>query len=287
MYAIIGATGRTGRVAVETLRTWGMPVRALVRCTDRARDLAARGAELAAFDLDDEASLVRALTGVRSLYLLTVPPWDADDPVGEAVARGRRAIRAARAAGVEHVVLLSSFGAQHPAGTGPIAALHALERELEAAKIPSTFLRAGFFAQNWADVAEGAIREGVLASFLEADRPIPMVDVRDVGRTAAELLAAGPGHGIVELAGPEDVTPRGVAAAFAAALRRPVELAAYPPEAAPEALAQQGVPRPVASMYGEMFVGLAEGRITFEGGATRGRVPLQDSVHTILHALAA
>lgn len=285
MHAIIGATGRTGRIAAETLRSWGLPVRAVVRSPDKAHDLAARGAEVVAADLDDEASLVEALRGATSLYFLTTPPFDAADPVAVAIARGERVVRAAKAAGVGHVVLLSSVGAQHPEGTGPIRSLHAVEEALKASGLPSTFLRAGYFAQNWEQVAAPATSDGVLPTFLLAGVPLPTVDVRDIGRVAAELLAEGPrGVRVVELAGPSDPTPEQVAAAFADATGRSVQLAAYPAQAAEGALAQQGLPGPIAAMYAEMYRGIASGLVALEGTPVRGRVPLADSVRGVLPA---
>lgn len=283
MYAIIGATGRTGRVAAETLRSWGLPVRAVVRSPEKAADLAARGAEVVAADLDDDASLAKALDGVDGLYFLTTPTWTAAHPVDEAAERGRRVVQAAKAAGVKHVVLLSSVGAQHPSGTGPIAALHHTEEALKASGLPSTFLRAAYFAQNWEQVAIPATSDGVLPTFLAADTPVPTIDVRDIGRTAAELLADGPkGVRIVELAGPEDVTPAQVASTFADVAGRPVQVAAYPAEAAPGALTQQGLPAPIAAMYGEMYQGIAQGLVAFEGTPIRGRVPLSDSIRSVV-----
>lgn len=282
MYAIIGATGRTGRQATETLRSWGAPVRALVRSPEKAKDLAARGAELVEADVDDEASLVAGLRGVDGVYVVLTAPFDVADPLAVLKQRADRFARAAKAAGVGHVVLLSSVGAQHPDGTGPIAGLHHAEQQLRSAGVPSSFLRAAYFAQNWEQVAVPATSDGVLPTFLDAT-PIPTVDVRDIGRTAAELLVEGPqGVRIVELAGPEDIAPAHVARAFADASGREVMVAAHPAEVAADALTQQGLPAPVAAMYGEMYRGIVAGRVAWEGTPVRGRVPLADSIRQVV-----
>ena len=55
---------------------------------------------------------------------------------------------AVKAAKVPHVVLLSSIGAQHADGTGPIVSVH----EAEGALAPVTHLtaiRAAYFLENW------------------------------------------------------------------------------------------------------------------------------------------
>jgi uncharacterized protein YbjT (DUF2867 family) len=285
MYAIIGATGRTGRTAAETLRSWGQPVRALVRSPDKAADLVARGAQAVRVDLDDPAGLPDALRGVDGLYLMVAPPADAADPVAAAVARGERVVAAAKEAGVPHVVLLSSVGAQHAAGTGPIVSLHRLEEALKASGLPSTFVRASYFAENWGEVAGLAAEQGVLPTFLPAALALPTVDTRDIGRVVAEALLQGPpenGPRVVELAGPRDVTVDEVARVFADVLGRAVQPAVSPVDQAAGALQGMGLPGPVAAMYADMYEGIAAGRVDFEGEPVRGRVPLADSVRGLL-----
>lgn len=287
MHAILGATGRTGRQVAESLRSWGRPVRALVRTPAKAADLAARGVEVVEADLDAPQTLAAALEGVDALYLMVTTPFDVADPVAVAVRRGEAAIAAAKAAGIGHVVLLSSVGAQHDAGTGPIVILHRLEQALKDAGLPSTFVRAGYFAENWGQVAEVAKTDGVLPSFLAGDRAVPTVDTRDIGRVAAEQLLAGPpadGLRIVELSGPKDPTAAEVADTFGSVLGRDVQLAAAPAEAARGALQGMGLPAPVAHMYGEMYEGIAQGLVAFEGAPIRGRVPLADSVSGLARA---
>src|ERR687892_667445 len=61
-----------------------------------------------------------------------------------------------------HVVLLSSIGANQPSGTGPIQYIYPIEQGLRETGVPSTFLRAGFFMENWAGMAQGAIDSGTL-----------------------------------------------------------------------------------------------------------------------------
>ena len=104
--------------------------------------------------------------------------------------------------------------------------------------------------------------DGVLPSFLEPAKKIPMVSTTDVGRTAAGLLGDDfTGKRIVELRGPQDWSANDVAAAFGKVLGRPVATAFVPPEARAAVLAGAGVPREVADALLGMYDGIASGRV--------------------------
>lgn len=94
MILVTGATGNIGSALVQELAGVA-PVRALTRDAGRARVPA--GVEVVEGDLEDVGSLPKALDGVRSIFLLSRM-----GPDGEI-------IDAARRAGVEHVVLVSSI----------------------------------------------------------------------------------------------------------------------------------------------------------------------------------
>ena len=81
------------------------------------------------------------------------------------------------------------------------------------------------------DVA-AARDEGVLRSFLQpADKGFPMVATQDIGRVAAALLREDwSGTPVVELEGPERVSPNDLARTFAKVLGRPVEVETVPHE---------------------------------------------------------
>ncbi|MFZ4813288.1 MAG: SDR family oxidoreductase [Phototrophicaceae bacterium] len=63
-YFITGATGFIGGHMVRQLREQGHEVVALVRSPAKATDLAALGAQLAAGDITDKASVKAAMQGV-------------------------------------------------------------------------------------------------------------------------------------------------------------------------------------------------------------------------------
>lgn len=286
MYAVAGVTGKTGRIVAETLLARGAAVRVIVRDAAAGAGWAARGAEVAVASLDDAEALTRAFTGVDGAWVLVPPVWGAPDPLPAAREISIAIAAAAAAAKVPHVVLLSSIGAQHGSGTGPIRVLNDAEQRL-AALPATTFLRASYFLENWASVLSVAKSDGVLPSFLAADLVVPTVAVADIGRVGAELLLAGPRgrQVVVGLAGPVDVTSAEVAAAVGRILGRPVTLAPSPPEAATAALSAVGVPPAWAALYQEMYQGLASGRVAFATGPEiRGTVGLEVGLRSLLGA---
>jgi uncharacterized protein YbjT (DUF2867 family) len=62
---------------------------------------------------------------------------------------GSIATNAIRDSNVKKVVFLSSLGAEHPEGTGPVVGLHDVEAKLRTLKaVDIVFLRPGYFMEN-------------------------------------------------------------------------------------------------------------------------------------------
>lgn len=287
MYAILGVTGNTGSVAALELLAAGEAVRVVVRRPEAGDPWRGKGAEVAVAGLDDEAALAKAFQGASGVYLLAPPDFATTDIAATATERIGRAVRAARGAGVKHVVYLSSVGAQHPKGTGPIVATHAAERVIRESEIPATFIRACYFQENWGSVVGMAAAQGVLPSFMPAALRFPMVATRDIGVAAAAALrdpntAATPR--IVNLAGPVEASAADVAAALSELLGRPVAVHEVPLEGIVPALTGMGVPPYMAGLYREMTAGINQGLVAWEPGATitRGTVPIIDTLRGLL-----
>lgn len=284
MYAIAGVTGHTGSVVVEALLAAGKPVRVIVRDAAKGASWKARGADVAVASLDDRVALAAALKGVEGAYLL-IPPngWtETNIPAGRAryTAAILGAVQDARPG---HVVLLSSVGAQLPNGTGPIQYIRPIEEGLRASGVPSTFLRAAAFMENWGGQLRGAIDGGALYHALAAR--VPQVATTDIGRIAARLLLEGaPAKTrIVNLAGPEDYTLDDVAGAIGKIAGKPVKAVTVPVSAMVESFVGMGASRELGEMYGELTVAMNEGRLQWEGDAPlRGTVTLEQRLRELL-----
>ncbi|GAA0918313.1 SDR family oxidoreductase [Nonomuraea longicatena] len=129
---VTGSRGSVARRLIPLLRERGLDVRP-------ASSRPGEGAEGAVVcDLTDPATFPAALEGVRSVFLYA-------EPSQAAAFAGQ-----AEAAGVEHIVLLSSASALEPdTDASPIARLHRdAERALEESGVRATHLRPGAFAGN-------------------------------------------------------------------------------------------------------------------------------------------
>lgn len=264
-YVIAGVSGNTGKIAAETLLAQGKSVRVLVRDAAKGAPWAEKGAEVAIADLGDAAALTAALKGAAAAYVL-VPPLVSDDFVAHQ-SRVTAALTAAiRDSAIPHVVLLSSVGAQHAAGTGPIAGLHRAERAFRelSPRTAFTFIRAAYFMENLGG-SLAQLGQGVLPSFLPADFRFDMVATKDIGRLAAAELLAGPkGLEIVELGGPAR-SMKDAAVILSELTRRPVAVHEAPVTMAATVLGSFGFPAVLAGLYQEMLAGIASGHVAWEG----------------------
>src|SRR5206468_3271383 len=105
--AVVGATGAQGSGLVRAIlndRNGPFKVRALTRDvnSDKAKALAALGAEVVTADVDDLESLKRAFAGAHGAYCVTFF-WAHLSPEKE-LAEARAMAQAAKDAGVQHVI---------------------------------------------------------------------------------------------------------------------------------------------------------------------------------------
>jgi uncharacterized protein YbjT (DUF2867 family) len=285
MYAITGITGKVGGALARTLLAAGQPVRAVVRDAARARSWAERGCEVVTADMDDAASLTAAFDGTQGVFIL--PPSDFDPSPGFPKARAViDAVRGALQSAVPgKLVCLSTIGAQ-ATETNLLTQRTLMEQALRALPMPVTFLRPGWFMENAAWDVAPARDNGIIPSFLQPlDKPVPMVATEDVGRVAAQLLQqTWRGVRVVELEGPQRVSPNDLAGAFAQVLGRPVRAEAVPRDTWEALFRSQGMKEPLPRM--RMLDGFNEDWIAFEGDPAdivKGEVKLE----TVLRSLVA
>ena len=233
MIVVTGATGHIGSELVRLLSEKNVPVRALTRDPRRARPL--RGVDWVKGDLAEIDSLPGLLRGADRMFLLT-------SNSEEMVALQMNAIRAARDAGIGHVVKGSALGASDHSKS-PIGKAHyEVERALQETGIAWTILRPHVFMQNFLDTAPTIAREGRIRA-ASGDGKIPFIDARDIAAVAAVVLTTLGHEGKrYVLTGPEALSYGDVARIIGKAVGRPVEYVAESLEEARERLVRAGAP---------------------------------------------
>jgi uncharacterized protein YbjT (DUF2867 family) len=284
VFVVLGASGNTGRVVAQTLLSQKKKVRVVVRDVAKGQEWEEAGADVSVADIEDGAALKRALSDTEGAYVLLPPNFNSTQVLADNNRRTSTTAAAVEAAGVPHVVLLSSIGAQQANGTGPVLGLRNAEAAFNRGHAAATFVRAAYFMENWAS-ALFDVAQGVLPSFLLADKAIPMVATQDIGIAAARLLAeGGSGKRVIELAGPRDYSPRDVAAALARAVEKPIAVQEAAEDAMEQALAATGMNAEWARLFKELTHGLNAGIVVWEGGHPlwRGETDIQTVFSVLL-----
>jgi (4-alkanoyl-5-oxo-2,5-dihydrofuran-3-yl)methyl phosphate reductase len=192
-YLITGATGDVGARVVDFLLAFGERPRVFVRDETKARSRFGDRVEVFTGDLADSASLKRALQGVDALFLVTTGPRIPDLDDGAA--------KAAKAAGVRHLVKLSSLDVEQNLAIG---AWHERgEQAIRVSGVPFTFLRPSGFMSNLFAWTPSIKNEGVVRSST-GDGKRAFIHSDDIAAVATEILRTG-GHvgESLPLTGPE------------------------------------------------------------------------------------
>jgi uncharacterized protein YbjT (DUF2867 family) len=280
--AVVGATGAQGGGLVQAIlrdAPGGFAVRAITRNVGsaKARGLAERGAQVVAADLDDEASLTRALAGAHGAYFVT-NFWEHFSPDKEQ-AQARNLAAAAKHAGLAHVIWstledtrkwVPLADARMPTLMGKYKVPH-FDAKGEAnhlftdAGVPTTLLHTSFYWDNLIHFGMGPKpgADGRLAFTLPmADKRMSGIAAEDIGKCAFGIFREGTAHigRSVGIAG-EHLSGAQMAAELTKALGQTVRYSAVTPEQ------YRGFGFPGAEDLGNMFQFYAE----FEEAFMRAR----------------
>ena len=180
---VTGATGHQGGAVARELLGKGYKVRAMTRKPQEepARKLAALGAEVVEGDMDDEASLGKALRGVWGAFAVQ-NTWEAG--VEKEEVQGKRFAKAARAAGVQHFVYSSVASAHRKTGIPHFDNKWRVEETVRGLGFPThVVIRPVFFMENFLSPwFKPGIDAGKLAMAIKPETPLQMIAVADIGK---------------------------------------------------------------------------------------------------------
>lgn len=280
-YGITGATGQLGRLVIAQLKS-KVPageIVALVRTPPKAADLGVAAREA---DYAKPETLAQALPGIDVLLLIS------SSEIGQREAQHRAIIDAAKKAGVKRIVYTSILHAD--TSTLDLAAEHrATEAAIKASGIPYTFLRNGWYAENYAAGIGGAVAGGVLIGSA-GDGKISAAARADYA-AAAVIALTGVGHEgkVYELAGDEAFTLADLAAEISRQAGKTIPYKNLPVADYAAALASHGVPEGFAKLIAGWETPIAKGAL-FDDSRTlskligRPTTPLAETVKATLKA---
>lgn len=213
LIAVFGATGAQGGGLARAILNdpeSEFAVRAVTRDpqSDKAKELAAMGAEIVAADIDDVESIKQALSGAYGAYFVTFF-WAHFSPEKE-IEEAKNMAEAAKDAGLKHVIwstledvrnyvpledesmpnLREIYKVPHFDGKG------ASDQFFIDAGVPTTFLLASYYWENLIYFGMGPKRgaDGKLSiTFPMGDKKMAGIAAEDIGKCAYGIFKKGPG----------------------------------------------------------------------------------------------
>ncbi|MEU3915163.1 NAD(P)H-binding protein [Streptomyces sp. NPDC029721] len=258
---VTAATGALGRLVVEELltRVPAAELAVVVRDKDKAADLAARGIEVRVADYDDPASLAGAFRAGERVLLIS------GNEVGRRVPQHTAVIEAAAAAGVAQLAYTGILGG--PEADFELATEHnATERAILDSGLPYTFLRNGWYHENYTAQLPVVLEHGAVVASAGEGR-VASAARADYAAAAAVVLT-GEGHlnRVYELSGDTAWSLSEYAAEVARQSGREVAYSAVPGDAHLEVLTGAGVPEDFAAVIVDVDAAISRGRLAGTSG---------------------
>lgn len=192
-FLITGATGDVGARVVKRLLEHGERPRIFVRDAGKARGQFGDCVDIFLGDLADSSSLRAALKGVDAVFLVNIGP--------EIPVRDDAAASAVKAAGVKHLVKLSSLDVEQGLAIG--AWHEGGEAAIRSSGIPFTFVRPTGFMSNLLAWTTSIKTEGVVRSSTGEGRRA-FIHSDDIAAVATKALMTREYEGkLLPITGPE------------------------------------------------------------------------------------
>lgn len=241
--AVTGATGHLGGLVIDSLLNKNVEpsdIVAIVRNEEKAKDLAARGINIAVAAYDDEAALRAALNGVDRLVFVSA------SEVGKRVEQHSNIIAAAKEAGVSFIAYTSLLNLD--SSELFLAPEHqATEKMLAESGIDHANLRNGWYWENYAAALETGKAMGKFFS-AAGEAKVSGAARKDFAEAAAVVVTTD-GHAgkTYELAGAPALTYPEIAAQVGEVLGTDVEYVNLTVEEYEKSLVDAGLPADFAA----------------------------------------
>ncbi len=257
---VTGATGRLGRLIVEGLLSRGVAATEIVatgRSVEKLSDLAARGVRIVPFDYSDVPDGVLSPGDVVVLV--------SGNEVGQRVAQHGSVVDAAARAGVQRLIYTSAPAADDT--TLVLAPEHAATEQLvRDSGLTYTFLRNGWYSENYQPTFEQAAQTGVVLSSAAQGR-VASAAIADYAEAAAAVAStSGHDNAVYELSGDVAWTFDDLAKVISEVLGREVVYRPLTPEQHRDTLVEAGLDDGTAGFVVALDQNIAEGLLGITTG---------------------
>jgi len=219
---ITGAGGQLGGSVLNELLARGAKpaeIVAITRSPDKLGAFAAKGIAVRAGDFDAPAGLPAAFKGIDTLLIIPT----SDLRPGFRTPQHKAAVNAAKAAGVKHVVYVSTVAARP--GQDLMQSHFDTEQAVFASGMQWTIVRMGMYFEN---LFMGGLQHALATGHFGATGPAPVANLArdDVAASLAGVLL-GKGHegSVYHVTGGASLTPADFAAAISQVFGKKVEAA--------------------------------------------------------------
>ena len=257
MILVVGATGFLGSEICRHLIVKHKSVTGLIRSSsdpERVATLRQSGVQLVEGDLKDRLSLDRACAGA-SIVISTATSARSRQPADSIEATDARGqinlVEAARAAGVTRFIYISYSG-QIGVDDPLTRAKRAVEQALKTSGIEYTILRPSYFMEFWFSPMIGFDHANAKVTIYGTGlNKISWVSLSDIAEFAAACVDnPASSNAVIELGGPQALSPLEVVRIFEQASRKSFEVSHVPEDAlrAQEAAATDSLQKAFAAL---------------------------------------
>ena len=176
-YAVVGASGNTGREVAEQLLASGKKVRVIGRNADHLKGLVDKGAEPFVASIEDKSALTEAFSGIQAVCSMTPLDMAVEDPFSYP----NRIGKAIGEAHIPYLVNMSSMAATSDR-KGFTCGLYNQEQRLNRLldRINVVQLRPPFFMENFLASINAIKKAGIIAYPAKPDISFPMITAKDL-----------------------------------------------------------------------------------------------------------
>lgn len=250
---VIGGTGNIGTPLVDHLKGSDQSYRVMVRSDESEAKMAAKGVPSIRAELGDWPSIKTALQNVDTVFLLSSP-----SPNMSSLHKGL--IDRAKSSNVRKIVRLSAEPARYSEGL-PMYEQHAeVDKYLMGSGLEYVILRPHYFMQNIPQMHATFMKEQQMFAQYLGNTHLPMVDARDIAKTAMAGLTSDKFNGKIHyITGPRSISFSDVANAFSKHLGKDIQYVNLSYEDQKAGLKAYGTPDMIVETVMTLFKRWSEG----------------------------